>query len=211
MKRVCFVGASTVEGMGDEQGLGWPGRLALLMSAEGRPIVPYNLGVRGQTLKQIAARAQAECQVRLVAPGEGMIVLGTGANDLARIESGLPRTPRRRVLADFAALVEVLSQLAPLLVVGPFPVAEAKMPFYSAVSGMSFDFRNEDIREAAEGYGEVCAERQVPFLDLYSNLASGGSYIQGLENSDGLHSDGQGYQAVARLLLQWPAWRERTS
>ncbi len=210
MKRVCFLGASTVEGLGDEGGLGWVGRLALLNSAAGHPIMSYNLGVRGQTLKQIAARAVGECSARIQDRDQALIVLGTGANDLARIATGAPRTPRRRVLEDFAKLLDGLFDLAPLLVVGPFPVFEAKMPFISAVSGMAFDFRNRDIEEAAEGYAEICAGRQTPFLDLYPELSADPDYLGGLEANDGLHTDAKGYQAVARRVQAWGEWQRST-
>jgi lysophospholipase L1-like esterase len=210
MKRVCFLGASTVEGLGDEGGLGWVGRLALLNREAGHPIAPYNLGVRGQTLRQIAARAVGECSARIQDRDQDLIVLGTGANDLARIATGAPRTPRRRVLDDFAKLLEALAALAGVMVVGPFPVSEAKMPFLSAVSGMAFDFRNQDIEEAAEGYAEICAGRQTPFLDLTPGLSADPDYLGGLEANDGLHTDGKGYQAVALRVQAWGAWQRAT-
>ena len=207
MKRVCFIGASTVEGLGDEGGLGWVGRMALLNRAAGHPIVSYNLGVRGQTLRQIAARAVGECSARIQDRDQDLIVLGTGANDLARIATGTPRTPRRRVLEDFSKLLEALAALAGVMVVGPFPVFEAKMPFLSAASGMAFDFRNQDIEEAAEGYTEICANRQTPFLDLYPDLSADPDYLGGLEANDGLHTDAKGYQAVARRVQARGEWQ----
>ncbi len=207
MKRICFVGASTVEGLGDEAGLGWPGRLAAMARESGVPFVPYNLGVRGQTLREIGARAAAECKARIQDPAHDLIVLGTGMNDLARIGTGAFRTPQRRTLEDFTRLVEDLAALAALLVVGPFPVCEAKMPFHSAVSGMKFNFRNQDIEEAAANYAEICAARQVPYLNLFSDLSASQDYISGLEANDGLHSNGAGYQAVAETVNSWNAWQ----
>ncbi|TQV82062.1 GDSL-type esterase/lipase family protein [Denitrobaculum tricleocarpae] len=207
MKRVCFVGASTVEGQGDENSLGWPGRLAALERQTGRAFIPYNLGVRGQTLREIRARAKAECAARIQDPKSDLIVLGTGMNDLARIGTGAFRTPQRRTLADFTQLVEELAALAPLIVVGPFPVFEPKMPFHSAVSGMNFDFKNQDIEEAAENYAKICAARQMPYLNLFQPLSSDPDYMAGLQANDGLHSNGAGYQAIAGKLHVWHPWR----
>ena len=208
MKHVCFVGASTVEGLGDESGLGWPGRLAAMEREAGRAFVPYNLGVRGQTLREIGARAVAECDARLQNPKTDLIVLGTGMNDLARIGTSTLRTPQRRTLEDFTKLVKELATLSRLLVVGPFPVVKSKMPFHSAVSGMKFNFRNQDIEEAAKNYGEICAERQVPYLNLYTALSDNQSYTAGLQENDGLHSNGGGYQAVAEAVVSWHAWQQ---
>ncbi len=209
MKRVCFVGASTVEGLGDETGLGWPGRLAALEREAGRAFVPYNLGVRGQTLREIGARAVAECSTRIQDSKTDLIVLGTGMNDLARIGTGAFRTPQRRTLEDFIRLVDELSGLAPLLVVGPFPVFEAKMPFHSAVSGMKFNFKNQDIKEATAHYAEICVARQVPYLDLFQTLFDTPEYMAGLEANDGLHSNAAGYRVIAERLRDWSAWRKQ--
>lgn len=202
MKRVCFVGASTVEGLGDESGLGWPSRLAALERDAGRAFVPYNLGIRGQTLREISARAAAECTARIQDRETDLIVLGTGMNDLARIGTGAFRTPQRRTLEDFTKLVEELADLAPLLVVGPFPVFESKMPFHSTVSGMKFDFKNRDIEAAALHYAEICAERRVPYLNLFKRLSESADYISGLKANDGLHSDAAGYQAIAEAVRE---------
>ncbi len=211
MKRICFVGASTVEGLGDEAGLGWPGRLAAMARESGAPFVLYNLGVRGQTLREIGARAAMECRARIQDPTNDLIVLGTGMNDLARIGTGAFRTPQRRTLEDFTKLVEELAPLAGLLVVGPFPVCEAKMPFHSAVSGMNFNFKNQDIEEAAANYAEICAARQVPYLNLFAELSANEDYTTGLETNDGLHSNGAGYQAVAEVVQTWDAWQSRNN
>ena len=207
MRRICFVGASTVEGMGDETGLGWPGRLAALEREVGRDLVPYNLGVRGQTLREIGARAAAECGARIQDRETDLIVLGTGMNDLARIGTGAFRTPQRRTLEDFTKLVEELAGLASLLVVGPFPVFEAKMPIHSTVNNMTFDFKNRDIEEAATNYAEICAARQVPYLNLFPALSQSPEYMGGLEANDGLHSNGGGYRVVAAAISKWDAWR----
>ena len=84
------------------------------------------------------------------------------------------------------------------------------MPFIPAVSGMSFDFRNADIREAAAGYAEICAMRHIPLLDLYGDLAGDADHLGGLEASDGLHTHAGGYHAVAGRVRSWRQWQEST-
>jgi lysophospholipase L1-like esterase len=208
MKRVCFIGASTVEGQGDETGLGWAGRLAVMSREAGHLFAAYNLGIRGQTLRQIGERALAECGARIQDRDRDLIVLGTGMNDLARIGTGAFRTPRRRVLEDLSVLVGGLGKLAAVIVVGPFPVCEAGMPFRSELSGMTFDFRNADIEEATRSYTEICAEQRVPFLDLFPALSDDPGYQAGLAANDGLHSDAAGYQAIADLIQKSGPWQK---
>lgn len=87
MDRVCFVGASIVEGMGDAQGLGWVGRLT-----RGCGMSCYNLGIRGKTLAEIRQRAADECRVRLPKDSVCGIVFSPGVNDLAILADGSRRT-----------------------------------------------------------------------------------------------------------------------
>lgn len=54
--QLCFVGDSFVAGIGDETALGWTGRLTARQAATGNPVTAYNLGIRGNTSADIAAR-----------------------------------------------------------------------------------------------------------------------------------------------------------
>jgi acyl-CoA thioesterase-1 len=202
MKRICFVGASTTEGMGDETGQGWPGRLSASVRDK---IVPYNLGVRGQLLAEIGLRASAECTVRIPDSNDGGIVFCSGMNDIARVQ-GIPRTPSRRVLNSFDLLLEGLQAIAPLIVVGPLPVCKAKMPYHSEVSGLDLDFRNDDIEKIDAVYAERCQEYSVPYLSVFSPLGESSVYNRSLEEGDGLHPGGAGYEVLARKIAEWPAW-----
>jgi len=205
MRRICFIGASTVEGLGDETGQGWTGRLTAANRNLGTPFVPFYLGVRGQTLNQIAERAQQECKVRITDKKNDIIVLGTGVNDIARVD-GDPRAKPEDVMSTFVQLVNALNDLSKLFVVGPFPVYEPKMPFYSTVSDLNLDFQNNDIREISKAYNEICESKAIPYLNLFEDLSKNDDYQNGLKLGDGLHSNAAGYQAVADLVENWTAW-----
>ena len=43
--RICFVGDSFVNGIGDETALGWVGRVCALAHTHGFPLTSYNLGI----------------------------------------------------------------------------------------------------------------------------------------------------------------------
>ena len=206
MKRICFIGASTVEGLGDETGQGWTGRLTAAKRNQGNPIIPFYLGVRGQTLVQIADRAKQECKVRIIDKNCDLIVLGTGVNDIAKI-NGKPRTSRNSVLNTFTHLVNELNELCKLIVIGPFPVYEPKMPFYSAVSDLYLDFQNGDINKISNAYADICGAKDIPYLNLFDELASNDNYLNGLKSKDGLHSNADGYQAVTDLIDNWATWK----
>jgi len=204
MWRFCFVGASLIEGYGDPTRKGWVGNLR----APGRAgTVCYNLGVRGQTILQIADRAAAECRVRLSGGDRDRIVLGCSLNELGRQEDGAPRVSRPEIEACYAGLIRELLALAPVLVVGPPPVVESRMPFFAALSGLTLDFRNPDIETQDTAMRGICAEIGVPYIAVFSALAGDPTYMRGLGRSDGLHSDAAGYAAMAALIEGAADWQ----
>jgi len=192
--------------MGDEARLGMPGRLALLGAETKQNFIHYNLGVRGQTLREISERAASECRARFK-DATDFIVFATGSNDFALIESGIPRTPRRRAMKNFEALMTELSEIAPLLVFGPTPVDESKLPFFSTVSNMHFDFKNAELASGSAEYSTICQDLNVPYINMHEALSSSDDFMAGLAENDGLHSTGKGYQAMAEIVQSSPHWQ----
>ena len=96
--RVCFVGDSFGQGVGDTTGLGWVGRVAAGAHAWDAGLTAYNLGVRRDTSADIAIRWQAECEARLPAEGvEAGVVFSFDANDTT-VEDGRRRVPEEQSL-----------------------------------------------------------------------------------------------------------------
>lgn len=214
MRRICFVGASSTEGMGDETGLGWPGRLWKLHRGELTEFVSYNLGVRGQTLTQVKKRARAECDARLLQAMGPLILLGTGANDLSRFAAGdykdQFRTPRNGLARNFRELLTGLQDLAPVLVIGPAPIDESRMPF-NLPGQPSFDYRNEDIETGSDLYRDICEELGTPYCDLFRSLKDNPVFARALREGDSLHPTGRGYQLMAEKIEAWGPWRKAIS
>jgi acyl-CoA thioesterase I len=125
-RRVLFVGDSLVAGVGDPAGMGWVGRVVAASFGLRLPLTAYNLGVRGETSKQVAARWRTEALPRLTPGSDAGIVLSFGANDTT-IEDGRLRVEPER---SCAALADILGEATvlglPVLVVGPAPVDNAE-------------------------------------------------------------------------------------
>ena len=210
MRRICFIGASTVEGMGDESGLGWPGRLWRAHQGTEQEFISYNLGIRGQTLHQIRKRAQSECAARIQKTMGPLIILGTGANDLSRFSAGdyagKLRTPHKALARTFETLLAELATLAPVLVIGPAPIEEAQMP-YRLANQMEFEFSNADIDAGTMTYADICDRSGVPFMPLYQTLKDDPAYARALSEGDGLHPTGADYQACADAIANWGPWK----
>src|SRR5579864_3855917 len=90
--RVCFFGDSFVNGTGDDEGLGWVGRVVASARQAGLDLTAYNLGIRRDTSADVAARWLYEARLRLPAEHEGRLVFSFGANDCASVDvDGRPR------------------------------------------------------------------------------------------------------------------------
>src|ERR1700761_9014510 len=81
--RVCFLGDSFTLGTGDDDGLGWVGRVHAAERGRGIDLTSYNLGIRGQTGAEIAARAPREVNERLAGKADRRaVVVSFGTNDI---------------------------------------------------------------------------------------------------------------------------------
>ncbi|HEX8051218.1 MAG TPA: GDSL-type esterase/lipase family protein, partial [Solirubrobacterales bacterium] len=101
---VMFFGDSHTVGAGDEEAVGWTGRVVAAAWAEGIPVTPYNLGVRGETSADVAARWRGEARPRLPDEGDPRVVLAFGVNDVS-VDGDRPRCSQEHSLLS---LEEVL-------------------------------------------------------------------------------------------------------
>jgi acyl-CoA thioesterase I len=83
--RLCFIGDSLTNGTGDDEALGWPGRIVAKARAQGHDVTLYNLGIRRDTSADIASRWRAEVERRLppMYRAEGRLAFCFGTNDCA--------------------------------------------------------------------------------------------------------------------------------
>lgn len=184
-RRVLFFGDSFVAGAGDPRGCGWVGRVAAACA----PLTAYNLGVRGETSVQVAARWQAEAWPRLHGEASCGVVFSVGANDAVSERDGEP--PRLSVeqsagtvgsLLDAAAMMEL-----PAFVAGPPPVG-----------GEQADAR---VLELTEAFSTLCAARAVPFVAVAESLLASRTWLAEAAAGDGAHPGAGGYDQLAELLL----------
>lgn len=191
--RICFIGDSYVTGTGDEACQGWAGRLCAMERRGGRDVTLYNLGVRGQTSRDIARRWRQETAPRLDGRDEGGIVLSYGVNDCTCATGGRPRVAPAESLEITRLILKQARQLCPVLMVGPPPVGREDP-----------DARTHALSAAM---ADLCAQLAVPFLPIWEPLRMDPLWCAEIAHGDGAHPAGGGYAALARLVHQWPAWR----
>jgi lysophospholipase L1-like esterase len=210
--KIVVLGDSLIYGFGDPEGGGWVERLRrqwMLPDSPGH--VLYNLGVRGDGVKQVQARLEHEFRHRgeLKNRVPDAIILSIGVNDSARLgrPDGRNFTDFESFQAELANLLDQAGQLCPVMFVGMVPVDEAKMPFLNC-----FYFNHADQYRYKEATRLACLKRQIPYLDIFDLWRSRGQdwCIQHL-CSDGLHPNVAGYKALLQDVLNWEAFNQLSS
>lgn len=191
--RISFIGDSYVNGTGDPQYLGWPGRACAASNGKRAAITCYNLGIRADTSADILRRWQGEVAARRLVPHDARLVFGFGANDCWIIEEQ-PRVNRADSERNAEEILARAKELLPTLMVGPPPGLDA----------------DEHARrcEVSAMLKEVAARVGVPYLDAIAGLGEVASETWRAEvrAGDQVHPGAGGYAALAEVVLGWSEW-----
>lgn len=185
-RRLLFFGDSFTAGAGDPTALGWVGRVA----AACQPLTAYNLGVRGETSVQVAARWQGEAWPRLRADAPHGVVFAVGANDACGepADDDAPRVDPGHSAATLAELLEAAELMRlPAFVVGPIPVGSP-----------CADAR---VLELDAAYARLCHGRGLPYAPVAEALRDDPAWREEARAGDGVHPGAAGYARLAALIL----------
>jgi lysophospholipase L1-like esterase len=205
--RICFVGDSITAGTGDDECLGWPGRLSSAGRRRGHDISPYNLGIRGDTSAMIAPRWRAECEARLPAAHPGALVFAFGINDIAREADGRLRVEPGDSVAIARRILSEAKPWKPTLMIGPTPILRETLTL-SLNPGQPRELQDARLAATTQAYAAMCAEIGVPFLDLFTPLSADTRFRAAMAAGDGIHPTAEGYAVMAQFIDTWPAWRK---
>jgi lysophospholipase L1-like esterase len=189
-----FCGDSHTLGSGDPEALGWVGRVAAAAIAAAIPVVPYNLGVGGETSVEVAERWRREVAPRLPEDGDPRAIFAFGVNDLT-LSDRRRRASREESLAALEAALAGADGLGMRsLVVGPAAIAD--------------EAENERIAALCAAFAELCDHRGVPFVPLVDELRRSELWRRELEAGDGADPGAAGYEEMASLVLAagWIDW-----
>ena len=186
---LCVIGDGFVAGFGDPKALGWVSRVVGRTPMHEADLTCYPLGIRGHSSAQVMVRWRTECPPRWEGRNERRLVVAVGAEDVAQEIT----TARSRLnLANI--LDEASSTGIATFVVGPTPVLDAEV--------------NARLQVLSEAQADVCARRQVPFVDCFTPLVSHEQWQSDLAAGDSVHPGQAGYGLMAWLVLNggWQQW-----
>lgn len=189
--RLYFIGDSFVNGTGDEQKLGWAGRLSAQAQSDQRDITYYNLGIRGNTSTDIRLRWLEECQRRMMADTSCYFIFSFGVNDTVILEDK-PRVDLETGIANARDILQQASGLGQTLLIGPPPIDDVE--------------QNSRIAKLDQALGTVCEELKLPFLSVLDALGREPVWLHEVANNDGAHPRQGGYQKLADLITSWEQW-----
>lgn len=202
--KLVVLGDSIVYGYGDPEGGGWVERLRRRWMQPGSPgHIIYNLGIRGDGVKQVAQRLENEFRHRgeLRNSVPDAIILSVGVNDSARLrhKEGRHFTDLEVFKSELTSLLDRSQMLCPVLFVGMVPVDETKMPFLDCLY-----YTHADQYSYKEATRIACEVRHIPYLDIFDLWRSrGGSWWRSQIWEDGLHPNVNGYKVLLQDVLNW--------
>lgn len=189
--RICFVGESFVNGTGDPECLGWAGRICVDANKKGHDITYYNLGVRGETSRELRKRCLREVSYRLPKEYDGRVVFCFGVNDTT-IENGKTRVAIGDSITNTREILEETKKTYPVLMVGPLPVEDKE--------------QNHRVANLSQEFIKLCNELDIPYLDAFPILQKSKIWIDEIKSYDGAHPRAAGYTELAKIVQNWEAW-----
>lgn len=199
-RTAVFFGDSVCEGAYDGGG-GWVDRVkrywlkAWIDQRTETRLRCFNLGVSGDSSKEIISRLYPEASKRMINREEGIIFLATGLND-SQLVLGKPRVTIGQYKANLLDLVGRSSELAnTVILVGPNPVDESKVK--PLILHPEWSFTNQRVENYSFVVKEACLETGAEYVDILS-LFRMKQWRELLH--DGLHPNSAGHVLIARKI-----------
>lgn len=189
--RICFVGDSFVQGTGDPLCLGWAGRVAQDAVTRGIKLTHYNLGIRRDTSRDIAARWLQECAARLPSDCVQGVVFSFGVND-THIEDGAMRISEEDSLTNCQNILTAATARFDVLMIGPPPMPDSA--------------HNRRIAHLDTQFAELAAKLNVPYLSVFDVLRKDEHWLKEAIANDFAHPGQRGYDRLAAVVENWSAW-----
>lgn len=200
-KRLICLGDSITEGIGDELGHGWAGRVNASISAD-KPAEWHvmNLGVAGDTVIDINHRLLSEVAYR----HPEFLVIAAGLNDVTtRI---WPDSKNTKIDVNYAKdiwrqITSFVKRMGwPCLFIGPYRVNEALLPLRFMPyddQDLGHNCSNEKVALYNDMLKKEIESADFEYIDMF-NLLEKTDYTS--QVIDGLHPNAKGYDILADII-----------
>jgi lysophospholipase L1-like esterase len=175
--------------------------------AQNHDVTLYNLGIRGDSTRDILRRWRGECAARLPQSSNGRLVFMFGGNDAKEVVGAGIEVPLQESVANARTIIAAAAAWLPTLWLSLIPMSETK-PYPRLLPGLpAYRFDNRRQGEYTQHYAAVAQELAVPFLDLHTPLMHDAEWQRLTQAGDGSNPAASGYAKIAALIAAWPAWR----
>lgn len=198
---LLIFGDSITQGYWDEKG-GWADRVkASVLTRDTANNFStyhgvYNLGIDGNTTKQVIDRFDNESQARLWPDSEYGIIFAIGINDTVHINQTDFRSTPEQYKVELMALLERARTLSDRIAfVNLNPVDESwTNPLPASSSGKCYTNDRIDLFNAV--LKEFCDSNNTVLIDIHNQFIKNDDLL-----ADGLHPNTKGHQVIADMVL----------
>lgn len=201
--RVLVFGASITQGLWDTEG-GWVNRLrrhydTLQIPQPTKYDQPsvFNLGISGDTTKEVLKRFKNEAEVRIW-PGEKFIIIfSIGTNNARTDESGKTESTTEEYRADLEALIQQAQEFSGKIMFVGLPPCDEKLT--TPVPWRNIYYRNAQIFDVERVMRELAAKYNYPHVPTFETFKA---KLDKGENvfADGLHPNNEGHELIFQLV-----------
>lgn len=191
--RLCFLGDSFVNGTSDPTLLGWAGRLCKDLIHQGYSITYYNLGIRRETSLELAQRWQTEVSRRFDPRYDTRLIFSFGTNDTT-LDPDQPRVDPELSLQTAHQILSQAQRSYPVLMISPPPIADPE--------------QRQRLWHLVQGLEHLCADLQIPYLDVYTPLLASPLWMEQVTQGDGAHPQAAGYALLAQQIQAESGWQD---
>ncbi len=201
--RILFFGDSITQGFWDSEG-GWVERirkhydsLALADLKNNNQPEIFNLGVSGDTTRNLLARIEAETKIRKWKDDPVIAVVAIGTNDDV-FESDKQWVPPEEFKNNLKQIVKILTPITQgILLVGNTACDESKT---TPVFWGDFSYTNIELQRSEKAIEEIASQNGLPHVPIFdafkAKLDEGADLL-----ADGLHPNDAGHDFIQARVL----------
>ncbi len=190
-KNICVFGDSITWGASDKEYGGWFNRLSLYYKNNSpEDIYLYNLGIPGDTTKELVLRLDNECKFR----NPTSIIIAIGINDTA-LTNDYPSTSYDKFINNIHILINLSKKYTEdITFIGLTPVIEELVNREENNFGYKFD--NNKIIEYDNLIKNIATNNNLKYIYLYDKLSKDDI------SEDGIHPNSNGHEKIFKVIKE---------